>query len=483
MFCKWCGMESVTTDQCSWCHRPFTTATEASDAAKTAPADTGEEPEETSPLAAQVMAASPSAPIAANAQDTEAAEIIAPWDNAAVSAPETEAASAPSPSPAPVIGVRRPGQGRSGAHVPAPAMPPRAPAPASAAPPASTQAGQAPAARAHAPAPAGTPAITPRRPSEAPPSRPHTPAPPIPAIAARAGSAPSAPIVNRAGESPASAPTAPASTSRTALPSALLGGGKPPVTDAEDITISGGLADGVAIPPAAATPSDTHVPELGTFTPAKSKYYPGQVLDPVSGTHYDSASGTPTSVPVTPQERTEARKEAKEKDIEFIWDKPQATMWHLVGRYLGVFAILLALGILAAAIAPGSYVVPLLLTNFIGGMLLPVMRVVPWQDEDSDDVFLMVVLTLAFGPVVSLIIYSVLTALRQDGNPAILGILAVAMLARVGIGLASGTLQSWWQVMPFPLQGFSVSLMLVNWAGLAALVGWYVANVFHKLDE
>src|SRR5947209_428777 len=26
MFCKWCGMESVTTDQCSWCHRVFSTA-------------------------------------------------------------------------------------------------------------------------------------------------------------------------------------------------------------------------------------------------------------------------------------------------------------------------------------------------------------------------------------------------------------------------------------------------------------------------
>jgi len=25
MLCKWCGMESSTTDKCSWCHRPFTT--------------------------------------------------------------------------------------------------------------------------------------------------------------------------------------------------------------------------------------------------------------------------------------------------------------------------------------------------------------------------------------------------------------------------------------------------------------------------
>jgi hypothetical protein len=156
---------------------------------------------------------------------------------------------------------------------------------------------------------------------------------------------------------------------------------------------------------------------------------------------------------------------------------------NVVFRYLAVFAVLLGIGMAVAYFAPAAYVAPLLLVNFIGALLLPVMGVVPWQDEDSDDVFLMIVLTLAFGPVVSLVIYSVLTALRQDGNPAIIGILAVAMLTRIGIGVVAGNVSTWWHLMPFPMTGFSVPLMLVNWAGLFALTGWYFANVFHKFDE
>ncbi|MDW8208146.1 MAG: hypothetical protein RMJ43_09935 [Chloroherpetonaceae bacterium] len=273
----------------------------------------------------------------------------------------------------------------------------------------------------------------------------------------------------------------PPSGGRTALPVELLSGSQATTPTTGAPAPRDGLAEGVTLPPVAPGSTGPRVPELGTFTPAKSKYYPGQVVDPVSGTHYDAETGQVTSAPAATGEAAGATRTGK--DIEIVWDEPQPTMWHLVARYAGVFAILLALGVLAVTQNPGSFPIALLLTNFIAGMLLPVMRVVPWQDEDSDDVFLMLVLTVAFGPVVSLIFYSVLTALRQDGNPAIVGVLAVSMLTRVGLGLAAGNIQSWWHLMPFPAQGFTVGMMLINWAGLIALAGWYFGNVFHKFDE
>jgi hypothetical protein len=476
MFCKWCGMESVTTDQCSWCHRPFTTTAETT-ATKSAESKAETSVVETEPTVVLAGDAVSAPPVAATTEtaESEPTEVKAPWDNApapeSTSTPEPAAPKVASASPPPVIGVRR----RSGAHVPAPAMPPRA---------ASAASGQS-ATRSPVPAPAAPPGMAPRRPGSSAPGRPHTPAPPIPAAAARSGAAPAAPIANRTVETPQAAaapPTAvPASTSRTALPSSLLGGARTTAPLADSVepppAVEGGLADGVAIPPAVSSATDANVPQIGLFTPAKSKYYAGQVVDPVSGTHYDADTGKPTATAKKPERRRE------DKEIEFNWDTAPVTMGKLVARFLGVFAILLAAGSAIAYLAPAAYVVPLLLVNFIGGLLLPVMRAVPWQDEDSDDVFLMIVLTLAFGPIVSLVIYSVLTAVRQDGNPAMLGVMGVAALTRIGIGMATGTLSAWWQLMPFPLTGWSATMMFVNWAGLVALVGWYFGNIFHKFDE
>ena len=311
----------------------------------------------------------------------------------------------------------------------------------------------------------------------------------MPAMAARTGPSAATPVAAGAA-SPTLAPTAQASTSRTALPTALLGGARAvsPATElAEGASATGGgLADGIAIPPPVATSPNANVPQMGTFTPAKSKYYPGQVVDPLSGTHYDSESGRPNVQPPAPPKPAETPKKTSKRDgseIEFIWDKTPHTMLNVVMRYIAYFGVLMLVGMGATFFIPATFVPALLLVNFIGAMMLPVLGVVPWQDEDSDDVFLMIVLTLVFGPVVSLVIYSVLTAMRQDGNPAILGILAVAMLARVGIGVAAGNVTSWWDLTPFPLTGFTPQMMLINWVGFVALAGWYFANVFHKLDE
>ena len=166
------------------------------------------------------------------------------------------------------------------------------------------------------------------------------------------------------------------------------------------------------------------------------------------------------------------------------------TPMALLTRYLGVFAlILLATGLLAF-VAKRFYIVPMLIAMFVSALLLPILRVTPWADEGSDDLIWFVLLTLLFGPVVALIIYGVMAAARQDFNPSILGCLAVAALARVTAELASGGVAIGHLIQatsPFGSLGHIdarlVEMLLLNWAGFAALAGWYAASSFHKEDE
>jgi hypothetical protein len=146
----------------------------------------------------------------------------------------------------------------------------------------------------------------------------------MPAMTARTGATPTAQTPAATPPPAAATPVAPVSTSRTALPTALLGGARAasPATDLAEgaATMEGGLAEGISLPPAVPTSPEASAPQFGTFTPAKSKYYPGQVVDPVSGTHYDSDTGRPVATAT----KQEPKKE--EKVIEFIWDKRPVTM-------------------------------------------------------------------------------------------------------------------------------------------------------------
>jgi hypothetical protein len=462
MFCKWCGMESATTDQCSWCHHTLSAnATEEQENAAAAPeaaqaradsappADTVHDDHEESPLAAGL---------------TAPAEMPKPQTPPPPAAPVLPASVEQEQAARPIIGVRRPDGSRGVGGRPAPAMPP---------PSRSASSGS----RAHTPAPAMPP---PQRTAASPSARPGIPMPQVPAQTGAAATAARPPEV------------ATSRTGRLSVPTNLMGGAKAAVPETVNASVTapaarmgmpvvegeaGGLADGIAAPTNAPTPSN--VPQLGTFTPAKSKYYSGQVIDPVSGTHYDSETGkatTATSAETTPNV-------AKTEDIVLNWDKPEVTMSAVLGKFLGVFAIVLAVAVGIASLAPTATVVALIVANFVGGLLLPVFGIVPWQDEDSDDAILMFLLSLMFGPVVSLIIYGGLTAIRQDGNAAVVGVLAVGALSHLVIRGLTGQIGSFMALMPFPTAGYSVSIMLLNWTGLFAMIGWFVANVFHKFDE
>ena len=232
-----------------------------------------------------------------------------------------------------------------------------------------------------------------------------------------------------------------------------------------------GLAAGYAKPverPSAET-LDLDALKAAVPTAQMSKYYAGKTVEETTGIGMGDSTA-PRAAPPRP-----AKTEPEFDALEI----PAATLWmRFAGAMLGV---LLVAGILAYALRP-NMLLPVILANFAGGMLLPLMRVAPWQDEDSDDAIFLFLLTLIFGPLVSLIIYGVIGMIKQMANPAVWGCFLVGALTRIVVEIASGqpVLQP---LTPLQLHPFNFIALVTQWGSLFGLAGWFVANTFHKLHE
>lgn len=521
MFCKWCGMESTTTDKCSWCRRAFASSTAAPGSTVTGPTDTTSEAagkQASEAAALTTPTARPLAPDSTLVEDLPSAteppappatmpSVRLPWtppaEEAAPSAPAAPTTPPASTPPAvgtergerPTIGVRRPGEKR-----PAPSMPPPSSGqrpPLTMPPPAATRPTATPPPQPVSPPHAHTPAppMPPNLPRTAPKVPLAGPSETAPQSPPQTSAAPIAPIVPKnEGGSATAPPPVPTPHSRPTVPQTLLGTTTPtismtaPTAPGGSGSLSGSTALAEAVRPEAPAPSlppsvqaahELHVPAFGTFTPEKSKYYSGQLIDPVSGTHYDSETG----LPMKALERTNGNAAHKTQDVVLHWDDSPTVEASRVSQFAIVFAGILSLAGIAAYAFSERYVLPLLLAQFFGALLMPIMKVAPWADEDSDDVWVFLLLTLAGGPLVALVVYGVISLLRQNANPGIVGCLAIALLARLTVDIAAGGF-SLAGLNPFAQVGhFEPRLLLINWSGLTALAGWYAASVFHKLDE
>jgi hypothetical protein len=244
------------------------------------------------------------------------------------------------------------------------------------------------------------------------------------------------------------------------------------------------LLDPDAAIPAPATPAESSAPvtPASAVTPAASTGADGGPAAPAPATK------SPEKTTTTPASTKRPAARDKNKDIRPDFRAPVLPM-DAIGRYAGAFAIVLVVAAALAYLGPNYSAIPLVIAQFVGALLLPVLRLVPWQDEDSGDVMIFILLTLMFGPLVSLVIYGVLGAFRQL-NPAIAGCMTVAALTRLTVDFAARAYppaQILAQTMPFNHQaslGFDlVKMLLRDWSGMLALAGWYTANIFHKFDE
>jgi hypothetical protein len=413
MICKFCGMDSATSDVCSWCGKSLA-----------AP-----EPE--------ALSAGDASPIVETSADTVNLDL-----ESAVAPRSLPTASAPA-SPTALTG--------GNASSPAPSAAPRKFAPA--VPPPSSQ------------------------------SRPRTPAPGTLPPAARPVTT-SAPLTG-------SVPVAPANFSLTgeqasaATPETLIGSVPPSASPAPDMTPSLlEQADALATPPSIS--GSEHIAARPLQPPSSTQESPPTAIG--TGVSPAWTSNTPSVAPAAATMPDEAQRKAA-VDAALLDSGPSPL--QLLLRYVGAFALILIVMGGVAFIAKPLYVIPMLIAMFVGALLLPVMRVSPWPDEDSDDLVWFVLLTLLFGPLVALIIYGTVAVLRQEFNASILGCLAVAALARIVGEVATSGMPIVRQMLvvtsPFTtfrhIDAHLVEMLLLDWSGFAALAGWYAASTFHKEDE
>ncbi len=234
----------------------------------------------------------------------------------------------------------------------------------------------------------------------------------------------------------------------------------------------------VASAEATAEPLETGAPDTGSITAVKSKYYQDVVVDPVSGTHYDLITNKATAE-LNPVKRR--AHEDDEDDEPTEWDYPKRVRW-----FLFIYATILVMTGAAAFFNQKPYWIALFVSNLLVGVILPVSKVVPWQDEDPDDVGWLFVGTLAVGPVAAFCIYGAYSLLRRATNYAIVGCLAVSVCTRIVVELSTGSPTMRWLLVPWSGNYGTVPIaqvFYVSWAGLFTMLGWYLGNIFHKLDE
>jgi hypothetical protein len=204
-------------------------------------------------------------------------------------------------------------------------------------------------------------------------------------------------------------------------------------------------------------------PEMGTFQAVKSKYYGNQVMDPVSGAHYDADSLKTTDEPVVPIEK---------EDVNEL---------RQLGIYAGILLLIVAVAAGVGSAMPGAYLPTLGVATFIAGVLLPVLRVAPFGSDDSSDLAIALALILILGPFAGAIFYGVICFMRQDFNPAIIGVFVSYLLIRIGLDVATG--HSVAELFSKMLPDMNFANFAARWMPLAGIVGWYVGDVFKKPDE
>ncbi len=201
-------------------------------------------------------------------------------------------------------------------------------------------------------------------------------------------------------------------------------------------------------------------PQLGTFTPQKSKYYSDMVMDPISGTHYDADTGTaePDLAPI---------------QVEEIDDTKQVLI------NLGVLLLIALVGAAVVSAFPASFIAVLAIANFSAGISMPILRTVPFAEEDFGDGPLAIALIVLLGPFAGGIVYGVKWMIQSGGNPGVAGVFVSSVVLRAVLGIMAGVPLSY--ILPF--RDLTALSMIAQWIPLIAIAGWLAAAPFHKPDE
>gem|GEM_PF-2910150 len=147
-------------------------------------------------------------------------------------------------------------------------------------------------------------------------------------------------------------------------------------------------------------------------------------------------------------------------------------------QYLGCLAVIIILSLLVLRQLPSTYLYVMGVANFASCILMPVIGVAPFGEDDSEDIALGLGLFLILGPLAGGITYSVIGMIKQSANPAIIGIFLTYLIIRLNLDVF---LHRSLEFM-LPWQG-GIAEYAPQAIILAGIAGWYAAGVFHKHDE
>ncbi len=206
-------------------------------------------------------------------------------------------------------------------------------------------------------------------------------------------------------------------------------------------------------------------PQLGTFQAVKNKYYSDKVVDPISGAIYEADTG-----------KAEQKISADKIVVEETNDVKQAAI------NFGILVVLAGLAAVIASKVPGSYLLTMGITCFIAGLIMPLLRSVPFMADEGGDVALAMGLILILGPFVGAIAYVVLGVIRGgDFNPAIVGVFVSALIVRIAVDLGSS--RPIFELISTPIPALTFINYAVRSMPLVTLLGWMLGDVFKRHDE
>jgi hypothetical protein len=492
MFCKWCGLDSSSTDVCEWCGKSFSTA---------APSP---EPREDDVKKEDTQQAGKDSSYSDESVDEDIPLIGLRHGAGGVSRREssTEAhEQAEKPSDSSTIHSEASGMSLSATDISAPVHEPLN----RARPPEHTEEEKSTAKASTAPP------IIPLM--KRPGSRQVMP-PVTPLKAKNMNEKPAAviPLV-----SPQSHPS-PVNTSRQSSSAEQTNGSSPPVEEEDFPTIGGKPAS--AASPAPSLSQDS--PAIGSGAPANtvSGWLPGQhpkdrvevpkaggltwyckwcgmqssSPDVCSWCHQDlkgekavptigvkgvASGGTSPRLKIveTKPERAKASKESQVVLVDDVVRERRDLALQIV-EYLGWTLLMTTLAIMLTHKYHGMYLIAMGIANFASCIMMPLIGVAPFGEDDSEDLALAGGFYLILGPPVGGIVYSVIGAIKQGVNPALVGIFITYVLIRLNMDhFAAKNLRDM-----LPMQG-GIMGFFTHLIFLAGMAGWYAAGIFHKPNE
>ena len=200
------------------------------------------------------------------------------------------------------------------------------------------------------------------------------------------------------------------------------------------------------------------------------------MVDTVSGAHYDADTGETTTAPAEVPDLLANLQEEERRE-------------HLLAaiRYAGVLAGIVVVACLLTWIAKPMHLLWLALANLGACMAMPVIGVVPFAEDDSEDIPWAIGILFILGPAVGALAYAVLCVVRATFSPGIIGIFVTYLAIRIPLDGVSGNIGRLFQaMMPFqqPAADSTWATHLASlWIVFAGVVGWYSAAMFRHTDE